>query len=197
MKKRAVISVSDKTGVVDFARQLVALDYEIVSTGGTFKAIKEAGIPVTYVSDITGFPEILGGRVKTLHPKIHGGILAMRTPDHLAQLEENSIVPIDIVVVNLYPFRETIAKPDATLEDAVENIDIGGPCMVRAAAKNHKYVTIVINPKRYVEIIDKLKHGEIDYKMRLELATEAYTHTAEYDTAISQYLRTKISKQEA
>jgi len=192
MKKRAVISVSDKTGVIDYARELAKLDYEIVSTGGTFKAIKEAGIPVTYVSDITGFPEILGGRVKTLHPKIHGGILAMRTPDHLAQLEENNIVPIDIVVVNLYPFRETIAKPDCTLEDAIENIDIGGPCMVRAAAKNHKYVTIVINPQRYGEIIDKLKQGGIDYQTRLELAMEAYTHTAEYDTAISKYLRSKI-----
>lgn len=190
MKKRAIISVSDKTGVVDFARELAALDYEIVSTGGTFKTIQEAGIPATYVTDVTGFPEILGGRVKTLHPFVHGGILAMRTPEHLAQLEDLGIVPIDLVVVNLYPFRQTIAKPDVTLADAIENIDIGGPTMVRAAAKNNKYVAIVVNPERYGMIIDMLKaKGEIDEKTRLELAAEAFTHTAEYDSFISNYLK--------
>ena len=190
MKKRAIISVSDKTGVVDFARELAALDYEIVSTGGTFKTIQEAGIPATYVTEVTGFPEILGGRVKTLHPFVHGGILAMRTPEHLAQLEDLGIVPIDLVVVNLYPFRQTIAKPDVTLADAIENIDIGGPTMVRAAAKNNKYVAIVVNPERYGMIIDMLKaKGEIDEKTRLELAAEAFTHTAEYDSFISNYLK--------
>lgn len=190
MKKRAIISVSDKTGVVDFARELVALGYEIVSTGGTFKTIQEAGIPATYVTEVTGFPEILGGRVKTLHPFVHGGILAMRTPEHLAQLEDLGIVPIDLVVVNLYPFRQTIAKPDVTLADAIENIDIGGPTMVRAAAKNNKYVAIVVNPERYGMIIDMLKaKGEIDEKTRLELAAEAFTHTAEYDSFISNYLK--------
>ncbi len=190
MKKRAIISVSDKTGVVDFARELAALDYEIVSTGGTFKTIQEAGIPATYVTDVTGFPEILGGRVKTLHPFVHGGILAMRTPEHLAQLEDLGIVPIDLVVVNLYPFRQTIAKLDVTLADAIENIDIGGPTMVRAAAKNNKYVAIVVNPERYDMIIHMLKEkGEIDEKTRLELAAEAFTHTAEYDSFISNYLK--------
>ncbi|MCI8336856.1 MAG: bifunctional phosphoribosylaminoimidazolecarboxamide formyltransferase/IMP cyclohydrolase [Peptococcaceae bacterium] len=190
MKKRAIISVSDKTGVVDFARELAALGYEIVSTGGTFKTIQEAGIPATYVTEVTGFPEILGGRVKTLHPFVHGGILAMRTPEHLSQLDDLSIVPIDLVVVNLYPFRATIARPDVTLADAIENIDIGGPTMVRAAAKNNKYVAIVVNPERYGMVIDMLKtQGEIDEKTRLELAAEAFTHTAEYDSFISNYLK--------
>lgn len=190
MKKRAIISVSDKTGVVDFARELVALGYEIVSTGGTFKTIQEAGIAATYVTEVTGFPEILGGRVKTLHPFVHGGILAMRTPEHLKQLEDLGIAPIDLVVVNLYPFRQTIAKPDVTLADAIENIDIGGPTMVRAAAKNNKYVAIVVNPERYGMIIDMLKaKGEIDADTRLKLAAEAFTHTAEYDSYISNYLK--------
>lgn len=190
MKKRAIISVSDKTGVVDFARELAALDYEIVSTGGTFKTIKDAGIAATYVTEVTGFPEILDGRVKTLHPFVHGGILAMRTPEHLAQLEQLGIVPIDLVVVNLYPFRQTIAKPGVTLAEAIENIDIGGPTMVRAAAKNNKYVTIVVNPERYDMIIDMLKEkGEIDGETRLKLAAEAFTHTAEYDSYISNYLK--------
>lgn len=195
-KKRAIISVSDKTGVAEFAKALAALDYEIVSTGGTFKAIQAAGVPVTYISDITDFPEILDGRVKTLHPAVHGGILAMRTEEHLAQLAEQNIAPIDLVVVNLYPFRATIAKSDVTMADAIENIDIGGPTMVRAAAKNHKYVTIVVNPARYDEVIAKLQKGEIDYRTRLELATEAFTHTAEYDSYISNYLKNSVGKKE-
>lgn len=196
MKKRALISVSDKTGLIDFARELALLDYEIISTGGTYKAIKEAGIPVTYVTEVTGFPEILDGRVKTLNPYIHGGILAMRTPEHLAQLDELHITPIDIVAVNLYPFRQTIAKPDVSLEDAIENIDIGGPTMVRSAAKNYKYVAIVVDPAKYDEIIEKLKANALDEAYRFELARLAFNHTAEYDTYISRYLNSLSSETE-
>lgn len=187
--RRALISVSDKTGVLEFAKALVELDFEIVSTGGTYKAIADAGIPVTYVSEVTGFPEILDGRVKTLNPYIHGGILAMRTPDHLRQLEEHNITPIDLVAVNLYPFRQTIEKPGVDLAEAIENIDIGGPSMVRAAAKNNKYVTIVTNPAKYPEVIAKLTDGTLDEAYRLELAAAAFRHTAEYDTFISTYLQ--------
>ena len=187
--RRAIISVSDKTGVLEFAKALTELDFEIVSTGGTYKAISEAGIPVTYVSEVTGFPEILDGRVKTLNPYIHGGILAMRTPDHLSQLKEHNITPVDLVAVNLYPFRQTVAKPDVELADAIENIDIGGPSMVRAAAKNNKAVTIVTDPKKYPEIIERLKNDTLDEKFRLELAAAAFRHTAEYDAYISTYLQ--------
>lgn len=188
-KKRALVSVSDKTGVVEFARQLTELGYEVVSTGGTAKALREAGVAVTYISDVTGFPEILGGRVKTLHPKVHGGILARRIPEHLQQLEENEIIPIDIVAVNLYPFKQTISKPDVTLEEVIENIDIGGPTMVRAAAKNHKDVVIVVNPARYQPVIDELKEkGRVSDSTRFELALEAFSHTAEYDRCIADYL---------
>ena len=195
-KKRAIISVSDKTGVAEFAKALAELDFEIVSTGGTYQTIKGAGVPVTYISDVTNFPEILDGRVKTLHPAIHGGILAMRNEDHLAQLKELGIVPVDLVVVNLYPFRQTIAKPDVTMAEAIENIDIGGPTMVRAAAKNYQSVAIVVNPARYDQVIEKLKAGKLDESFRLELATEAFTHTAEYDSYISAYLQKTIGKQE-
>ena len=153
MKKRAIISVSDKTGVVELAKELVSLGYEIVSTGGTFRTITQAGVEATYVTEITGFPEILEGRVKTLHPHVHGGILAKRTPEHLAQLKELGIIPIDLVIVNLYPFKETIAKENVTLEEAIENIDIGGPTMVRAAAKNYSSVVVVVNPNRYPEVL--------------------------------------------
>jgi phosphoribosylaminoimidazolecarboxamide formyltransferase / IMP cyclohydrolase len=195
--KRAIISVSDKTGVVEFARGLSELGFEIVSTGGTFKTIKEAGIAAKYVTEITGFPEILDGRVKTLNPYVHGGILARRSADHLAQLEEHKITPIDIVAVNLYPFKQTIAKPDVTLADAIENIDIGGPTMVRAAAKNHESVVIVVNPNRYNDVIQVLKEkGRVNSDMRLELAAEAFTHTAEYDAYISTYLNKLINKDE-
>ncbi len=190
MKKRAIISVSDKTGVLELAEQLVALGFEIVSTGGTYKAITEKGIPATYVTEVTGFPEILDGRVKTLHPFVHAGILAMRTPEHLVQLKEHNITPVDLVVVNLYPFKVTIAKPNVELADAIENIDIGGPTMVRAAAKNYKAVAVVVNPARYPQIVDMLKKdGKINEATRLELATEAFTHTAEYDAYISNYLK--------
>ncbi|WP_236860148.1 bifunctional phosphoribosylaminoimidazolecarboxamide formyltransferase/IMP cyclohydrolase [Candidatus Formimonas warabiya] len=190
MKKRAIISVSDKTGVVELAKELVQFGYEIVSTGGTYKTITQAGVEATYVTEITGFPEILEGRVKTLHPHVHGGILAKRTPAHLAQLKELGIVPIDLVVVNLYPFRQTIAKENVTLEEAIENIDIGGPTMVRAAAKNYQSVTIIVNPARYQEVISQLKSaGTVNEETRLRLAAEAFAHTSEYDTYIAEYLK--------
>lgn len=187
--KRAIISVSNKLGAVDFAKKLSKAGVEIISTGGTMKAIRAAGIPVTYVSDLTGFPEIMNGRVKTLNPKIHGGILAVRdNPEHVKQMQENGIAPIDLVAVNLYPFKMTIQKPDATLEDAVENIDIGGPAMIRAAAKNFKFVTVVTNPDKYDEIAKMIvETGEVDYETRKKLAAEAFAHTADYDKIIAEY----------
>lgn len=188
--KRALISVSNKIDVVKLAKSLSKSGVEIISTGGTGKAIRAAGIPVTYVSDLTGFPEIMNGRVKTLNPKIHGGILAVRdNPEHVRQMEENDIAPIDLVVVNLYPFKKTVAKPNVTLEDAIENIDIGGPAMIRAAAKNFKFVTVVTNPERYDEIANLIKEtGEVPLEVRRELAAEAFAHTADYDAAITKYL---------
>ena len=155
---KALISVSDKTGVVEFAKGLVALGWEILSTSGTMKLLKESGVPVTSVSDVTGFPEICDGRVKTLHPKIHGALLARRDiPEHMKELKDNDIDTIDLVCVNLYPFRETIAKPDVTMEDAVEHIDIGGPSMLRSAAKNWESVTVVCNPADYETILSEIK----------------------------------------
>ena len=155
MIKNALLSVSDKTGIVDFAKGLVDLGVTIYSTGGTLKAITEAGIPAKSVESLTGFPEMMDGRVKTLHPNVHGGILAIRdNAEHKQAMAEHGIEPIDLVVVNLYPFRETIAKPNVSLEEAIENIDIGGPTMVRSAAKNHAYVGIVVNPNHYDEIIE-------------------------------------------
>ncbi|HBT78709.1 MAG: IMP cyclohydrolase [Selenomonas sp.] len=194
--KRALISVSDKTGVVEFARQLHEAGVEIVSTGGTMKAIREAGIPVTYVSDVTGFPEIMDGRVKTLNPYIHGGILAVRdNPEHVREMEEHHITGIDLVAVNLYPFKQTIAKPNVELAEAIENIDIGGPAMIRAAAKNFKFVTVITNPGRYQQIADMVKaKGEVDDRTRMELAQEAFAHTADYDTAIKNYLAEQLRK---
>jgi len=188
MGKRALISVSDKAGVVDFAAGLVKMGYEVVSTGGTAKTLREAGVPVTYITNVTGFPEILDGRVKTLHPAVHGGILARRTEDHKEQLEKQGIGYIDLVAVNLYPFRQTVSRPGVTLEEAIENIDIGGPAMVRAAAKNHRYVLVVVNPEKYGDVLKALKCGEVDYQFRLGLAREAFAHTASYDTAIASYL---------
>jgi phosphoribosylaminoimidazolecarboxamide formyltransferase/IMP cyclohydrolase len=194
--ERALISVSDKTGVVEFARVLHSLGVEIISTGGTMKTLKEAGIPVVYVSEITGFPEIMDGRVKTLNPYIHGGILAIRdNPEHVQAMRQHKIKGIDLVVVNLYPFRATIAKPDVSQEEAVENIDIGGPAMIRAAAKNFAYVAVVVNPDKYGEIADELaKKGEISREMRMELAREAYSHTAEYDACIAGYLAGQLGQ---
>lgn len=188
---KALISVSDKTGVVEFARGLVALGWEILSTSGTMKLLKESGVPVTSVSDVTGFPEICDGRVKTLHPKIHGALLARRDiPEHMKELKDNDIDTIDLVCVNLYPFRETIAKPDVTMEDAVEHIDIGGPSMLRSAAKNWESVTVVCNPADYETILSEIKaDGNTTRETRLKLSAKAYTHTAEYDMAISTYMR--------
>jgi len=188
--KRALISVSNKLGAVDLAQSLHKAGVEIISTGGTMKAIRAAGVPVTYVSDLTGFPEIMNGRVKTLNPKIHGGILAVRdNPEHVKQMQENGIVPIDMVVVNLYPFKSTIRKKDSTLADAIENIDIGGPAMIRAAAKNFKFVTVVTNPDTYEEIAKMISEtGGVDYATRKKLAAEAFAHTADYDLMIADYL---------
>ena len=194
--RRALISVSNKEGVVELARQLHEAGVEIVSTGGTMKALKAAGIPVTYVSDVTGFPEIMDGRVKTLNPYIHGGILAVRdNPEHVREMEEHKITGIDLVVVNLYPFKETIANPDVELAEAIENIDIGGPAMIRAAAKNFKFVTVVTNPARYGAIAEQVKAaGEVDYRTRMALAQEAFAHTADYDTAIKTYLAEQVKQ---
>ena len=188
---KALISVSDKTGVVEFAKGLVALGWEILSTSGTMKLLKESGVPVTSVSDVTGFPEICDGRVKTLHPKIHGALLARRDiPEHMKELKDNDIETIDLVCVNLYPFRETIAKPNVTMEDAVEHIDIGGPSMLRSAAKNWESVTVVCNPADYGTILSEIKAGgNTTRETRLKLSAKAYTHTAEYDMAISTYMR--------
>ena len=188
---KALISVSDKTGVVEFAKGLVALGWEILSTSGTMKLLKESGVPVTSVSDVTGFPEICDGRVKTLHPKIHGALLARRDiPEHMKELKDNDIETIDLVCVNLYPFRETIAKPDVTMEDAVEHIDIGGPSMLRSSAKNWESVTVVCNPADYETVLSEIKAGgNTTRETRLQLSAKAYTHTAEYDMAISTYMR--------
>ena len=195
---KALISVSDKTGVVEFARELVALGWEILSTSGTMKLLREAGLPVTSVSDVTGFPEICDGRVKTLHPKIHGALLARRDiPEHMKALKDNEIETIDLVCVNLYPFRETIAKPDVTMEDAVEHIDIGGPSMLRSAAKNWESVTVVCNPSDYSTIVSEIKAtGNTTRETRLALSAKAYTHTAEYDMAIATYMRAQAGLNE-
>lgn len=194
--KRALISVSDKTGIVDFAKKLSNLGIEIISTGGTMKTLREAGIPVTYVSDVTGFPEIMDGRVKTLNPLIHGGILAIRdNPEHVAQMKEHGIQGIDMIVVNLYPFKATIDKPGVTMEEAIENIDIGGPTMIRSAAKNFKYVAVVVNPDRYAEVVAELEtKKEISDAVRLRLAREAFNHTAEYDALIDAYLAGQLGE---
>ena len=194
--KRALLSVSDKTGIVELGKFLSNKGVEIISTGGTMKALREAGVPVTYVSDVTGFPEIMDGRVKTLNPKIHGAILAVRSnPEHMQALAEHNITPIDLVVVNLYPFRETISKPGVTEAEAIENIDIGGPAMVRASAKNFKDVVIVTYPRRYAQLMEMLdKDGDIDQRTRKELAFEDFSHTAEYDTMISEYLKKQLAE---
>lgn len=186
---RALISVSDKKGIVEFARGLEKLGWELISTGGTYAALQEAGVKVTKVAEITEFPEILGGRVKTLHPRIHGGILAKRIPEHLAQLKAHKIDLIDMVVVNLYPFRQTILKPDVTHEEAIENIDIGGPTMIRSAAKNYRDVAVVVKPERYEQVLAELQEkGSISEETRMQLAWEAFSHTAAYDAVISSYL---------
>lgn len=192
--KRALLSVSDKTGIVDFARGLHELGVELVSTGGTMKAIADAGIPVIPVSEVTGSPEMMDGRVKTLHPRIHGGILAIRdNPDHVKAMKEHGITGIDLVAVNLYPFRETIAKPDVTRAEAIENIDIGGPSMVRAAAKNYKYVAVVVDPAQYEDILKRIKEDTLTEDFRLALSRKAFLHTGLYDCAIADYLTKEVT----
>ena len=188
---RALVSVSDKRGVVEFCQNLRRLGWEIIATGGTQKLLEDSGVSTIGISDVTGFPEICDGRVKTLHPKVHGGLLARRDDEsHLKALRDNSIEFIDMVCVNLYPFRQTIAKPDVKMEDAIENIDIGGPSMLRSAAKNYRDVTVVCDPEDYNRIISEIEEtGNTTAKTRLELSAKAYTHTAEYDMCIATYMR--------
>ena len=193
MKKRALISVSDKTGIVEFSRELAKLGYEIVSTGGTAKVLTEAGIDVIGIQEITGYPECLDGRVKTLHPRIHGGLLAIRdNEEHMKTLDELEINTIDIVVVNLYPFRKTISKLGVELEEAIENIDIGGPSMIRAGAKNNKFVTVLVDPADYNKVLSEIKeNGDTLTQTRFELAAKVFSHTASYDALIANYLSGK------
>ena len=189
--RHALISVSDKTGLTELVKGLEQYKIKMISTGGTYNYIKEAGVPVRYISEVTGFPEILDGRVKTLHPKVHGGILALRTEEHLQELAKSQIEPIDLVVVNLYPFAQTIAKPNVTWEEAIENIDIGGPTMIRSAAKNHKYVTVVVDPADYELLLQELatNNGAVSTDFALRLAGKAFQHTAAYDVMIQDYFK--------
>ncbi|MDD7458017.1 MAG: bifunctional phosphoribosylaminoimidazolecarboxamide formyltransferase/IMP cyclohydrolase [Clostridia bacterium] len=193
MKKRVLISVSDKTGIVELAKELVGFGYEIISTGGTMKALKDAGLDVIGISEITGFPECLDGRVKTLHPNVHAGLLAMRSnEEHMKQLEELNINTIDMVVVNLYPFKKTIENPDVDLQTAIENIDIGGPTMIRAAAKNYQDVVVMVDPADYDKVLSELREGEVSLETKFYLMYKVYQHTAVYDSMISTYLRKKV-----
>ena len=195
---RALISVSDKRGVVEFARSLRELGWEVIATGGTMKLLRDSGVEVLNISDVTGFPEICDGRVKTLHPKVHGGLLARRDdPEHLRALKENGIGFIDLVCVNLYPFRETIARPGVEMAEAIENIDIGGPSMLRSAAKNWADVTVVCNPDDYDRILSEIRaSGNTEKATRLRLSAEAYTHTAQYDAMIAAYMRAQAGLDE-
>ncbi len=195
--KRAIISVSDKKGVVDFAKELNSMGIEIISTGGTAKTLKESGIPVKDVSEYTGSPEMLGGRVKTLHPKIHGGILSRRdNPKDMEEIKKHGIGLIDMVVVNLYPFEETISRPGVSFAEAIENIDIGGPTMLRSASKNFKDVVVIVDPSDYEKIIEEMKNlnGDLNFRTRLELAKKVFRHTSRYDTIIADYL-TKVTEE--
>ena len=193
--ERALISVSDKTGIVEFAQALADKGVELLSTGGTFKKLQEAGIAVREVSDYTGFPEMMAGRVKTLHPKVHGGILGRRGQDEQV-MADNDISRIDLVVVNLYPFEATVANPDCSLEDAIENIDIGGPTMVRSAAKNNASVGIVTNASDYQRVLDDMAahNGALSDTLRFDLAIKAFEHTAAYDSAIANYFGKKVGE---
>ena len=193
--KTALLSVSDKTDLIPFARRLAELGVRLISTGGTKRALAEAGLEVVGISEVTGFPEMMDGRVKPLHPKVHGGLLALRDkPDHAASLEDHAITPIDLVVVNLYPFERTVADPEVRTPDAIEQIDIGGPSMVRSAAKNHRFVTIVTDPKQYDLVSNALEEndGGTTLALRQHLAAVAFTRTAEYDTAISKWLTARF-----
>ena len=189
--ERAIISVTDKTGIVEFSRKLSDMGVEILSTGGTAKAIREGGVKVKDISDYTGFPEMLDGRVKTLHPKVHGGLLGVRNnPEHLKMMKENGISNIDLIVVNLYQFEKTVSKEGVTLEDAIENIDIGGPAMLRSSAKNFNYVTVVVDPADYDLVLKEMKEnqGSTLLKTRFYLAKKVFNLTHKYDGAISRYL---------
>lgn len=189
--KRALISVSEKAGVLDFARSLDPFRIELLSTGGTAAMLREAGLTVKDVSEYTGYPEMLDGRVKTLHPKIHGGLLGLRSnPEHQRIMKEHGIEPIDMIVVNLYPFKQAIAKPGCTLEDAIENIDIGGPAMLRSAAKNYAGVTVITDPSDYGAVIEEMKKsgGEVSIATNFRLAVKVFKTTSEYDAMISRYL---------
>ncbi len=187
---RALISVSDKTGIVEFSERLKGLGIDIISTGGTAKTLEDSGVEVIGISEVTGFPECLGGRVKTLHPNIHGGLLAVRSnPDHIKQIDELGIKPIDMVVVNLYPFKETILKEGVTLEDAIENIDIGGPTMLRSAAKNNQDVIVIVDPADYEVVLKELAGGSVSKETRFYLASKVFEHTAHYDAMIANYMR--------
>ncbi len=193
--KRALLSVTDKSGLVEFATGLSQLGVSLLSTGGTAQALRQAGINVTDVAQVTGFPEMLDGRIKTLHPRIHGGILARRDlPQHVQQMAEHGIEGIDMVCVNLYMFTETVAKPGCTLEDAIENIDIGGPCMIRAAAKNHAHVAVVTDPSDYPTLLSIMQqnNGSLPLITRRQLAAKAFRLTHLYDGAIAEYLQTKL-----
>jgi phosphoribosylaminoimidazolecarboxamide formyltransferase/IMP cyclohydrolase len=194
--RRALLSVTDKSGLVEFGEFLAERGVEILSTGGTAKMLRDSGVPVVEVSDYTGFPEMLDGRVKTLHPKIHGGILGRRDlPSHKEQMEKHGIAPIDLVVVNLYQFEKAVAQPGCTLEDAIENIDIGGPTLLRASAKNYESVTVVVDPADYPKIIQEMKanKGATTVATRFQLARKVFALTSAYDTAISHYLKDKLA----
>lgn len=196
---RALISVSHKEGILDFAKGIAGLGIEILSTGGTARLLRDGGVKVKDVSEFTGFPEMLDGRVKTLHPKVHGGLLGRRNnPEHVRQMKQYGIEPIDLVVVNLYPFEQTVAKPGCTLEEAIENIDIGGPTMLRSAAKNYTDVAVVVSPQDYGRVLEELKKtGEVSAKTRFELCRTVFHHTARYDSAISAWLDGQAPKDRA
>ncbi|KEP26942.1 bifunctional phosphoribosylaminoimidazolecarboxamide formyltransferase/IMP cyclohydrolase [Bacillus zhangzhouensis] len=195
--KRALISVSDKTNLVPFVKALTELGVEVISTGGTHKLLQENGIDVIGISEVTGFPEIMDGRLKTLHPNIHGGLLAVRENDeHMAQIEKHGIQPIDLVVVNLYPFKETILKDDVTYEEAIENIDIGGPGMLRAASKNHQDVTVIVDPRDYDSVVQQIKEGGVSLEKKRQLAAKVFRHTAAYDALIADYLTNYVGETE-
>jgi phosphoribosylaminoimidazolecarboxamide formyltransferase/IMP cyclohydrolase len=188
---RAIISLSDKTGITDFARDLQRFGVEILSTGGTAKTLRESGLTIMDVSEYTGFPEMLDGRVKTLHPKIHGGLLGIRdNPEHAKKMKDHGIREIDMVIVNLYPFEATVAKPSCTIEEAIENIDIGGPSMLRAAAKNYPYVTVIVDPSDYIPVLEEMEktNGSVSQETNFRLAKKVFQLTARYDKAIAEYL---------
>ncbi len=192
--QRAIISLSDKSGIIQFAKDLQAFGVEILSTGGTARTLRENGLKIMDVSEYTGFPEMLDGRVKTLHPKIHGGLLGIRdNPEHAKKMKEHGIIPIDMVVVNLYPFESTIAKPTCALEEAIENIDIGGPSMLRASAKNYPYVTVIVDPADYKPVLEEMRknNGAVGKETNFRLAKKVFQLTSHYDKAISEYLAKK------